>query len=213
MKWPSVQCLTIDGIELSHEAQVLALCAAGAQWIQLRMKSATDDEVFEVATRCLPICRQAGVRLIMNDRIEVALRLGMDGVHLGKCDLPWAEARALAGADFLIGGTVNSVADAQRAIDCGALDYVGVGPFRFTRTKQNLAPVLTTAQWVEILQTLGAMPSYAIGGIVADDLADLRELGVRGVAIASGLFRGATVAENFQAHRRAWESETLSVGG
>lgn len=208
-----VQCLTIDGIELSHEAQVLALCAAGAQWIQLRMKSATDDEVTAVVERCLPVCREVGVRLMMNDRIDVAIRLGMDGVHLGKLDMPWADARALAGSAFLIGGTVNSVKAAQRAIESGALDYVGVGPFRFTRTKLNLAPVLTPSQWLKILETLGVMPSYAIGGILAEDLPVLKKLGVTGVAVSSGLFRGAAVAQDFRVHAPAWGSEVLSVRG
>ncbi|CAA6680092.1 MULTISPECIES: thiamine phosphate synthase [unclassified Lentimonas] len=206
-----IQCLTQDGIEMSHEAQVLALCAAGAQWIQLRFKEATDDAVAMVADACLPVCRARGVRLIVDDRIHVALSVGADGVHLGKLDMPWHEARALAGQDFIIGGTVNSVADALRASEPGLLDYVGVGPYRFTETKKNLAPILSGGEWQEILRTLGPIPSYAIGGICVEDLPELRERGVTGVAVCSGVYRHAEVTDNYRAFLDAWESEAVGV--
>jgi len=207
MNWPVVQCLTIDGIALSHEAQVHALCAAGVDWIQLRMKTAGDAEVASVAAACLPYCRDKGVRLILNDRIEVALEVGVDGVHLGRLDLGWEAARDLAGPEWIIGGTVNSVEDAQRAVDSQALNYVGVGPYRFTRTKQNLAPTLRSDQWRSILKVLGDLPSYAIGGIVHEDLPKLRTMGLQGVAVSSGLFRGNVVRGNYQGYLSTWSRE------
>ncbi|MCH6259028.1 thiamine phosphate synthase [Puniceicoccaceae bacterium K14] len=204
MKWPFMQCLTIDGLEQSHAAQVAALCQAGADWIQIRMKAASDDDVAEVASACLPKCHEAGVKLIINDRIHVALEVGADGVHLGRLDMNWEDARELAGDGLIIGGTVNSSDDARRAVRSQALNYVGVGPFRFTRTKQNLAPVLSEGQWHDILVELGGLPAYAIGGIEASDLPSLSAWGLQGVAISSGLFRSGDVVEEYENYRREW---------
>lgn len=208
-----IQCLTQDGLELSHEAQVLALCVAGAKWIQLRFKEATDHAVATVAEACLPVCRESGVRLIINDRIHVALQVGADGVHLGSLDMPWPEARALVGPDFIVGGTVNSVADAARASVPGLLDYVGVGPFRFTKTKRNLAPILSNGEWQEILRALGPIPSYAIGGIRVEDLSVIRERGLTGVAVCSSVYRHAEVTENYRAFLNAWECDEVIIEG
>jgi len=206
MNWPAIQCLTIDEIGRTHEAQVEALCAAGVPWIQLRMKTASDAEVLRVGAFCLQVCRAHGVRLIINDRIHVALELGADGVHLGRLDMDWVEARALAGPDLIIGGTVNSIKDAERAVSSQALNYVGLGPYRFTRTKKNLAPTLTPAQWREILSALGAMPSFAIGGILHEDLPSIREMGVHGVAVSSGLFKAGLVKTNYQEYVESWQA-------
>lgn len=206
MDWPSIQCLTLDGIALSHEAQVAALCQAGVDWIQLRMKTATDDVVAAVAEACLPLCRASSVRLVINDRVQVALDVGADGVHLGHLDMDWEEARKLAGNELIIGGTVNSVADAERAVASKALNYVGVGPFRFTRTKQNLAATLTPDEWLAILEVLGPLPAYAIGGIEAGDLSRIRAMGLDGVAVSSGLFQTNDVTQNYQAYLARWSS-------
>ncbi len=140
----------------------------------------------------------------MNDRVEVALRVGADGVHLGKTDMAWGDARALAGHALLIGGTVNAVADAEAAVAARVLDYVGVSPFRFTPTKQNLAPVLSAQDWTAILNTLGPLPAYGIGGIEAADLAVLRGLGLRGVAVCGGLCRDGTVAHAIRRYADGW---------
>jgi len=204
MNASKLMCLTTDGIERSHLEQVRALCAAGADWIQLRMKAVDDDTLEGVARECLALCREAGCRFVVNDRIEVALRIGADGVHLGQLDCSWSDARALAGPDFMIGGTVNSLEDAARAVTGGALDYVGVGPFRFTHTKKNLAPVLSSEQWRRIVEQLGELPSYAIGGIEAEDLAAVHQLGVSGAAVCSVLYRNDTPALNYARLLRAW---------
>lgn len=198
MNWPKYMCLTIDGIERSHSDQVQALCSAGVDWVQLRAKELSDQELEPIAFECMIRCREIGSTFILNDRLELALRLGADGVHLGKLDTPWAEARERAGADFLIGGTVNSVADAEHAVAVGVLDYVGVGPFKFTHTKKNLAPVLTVSEWRTILDVLGDLPSYAIGGIEPADIKELMALGVTGAAICSVLYRKPNVSDTYR---------------
>lgn len=202
MNWPKLMCLTADRGAYSHVEQVQALCAAGVDWVQLRCKELSDEELESVAFECLVRCREVGATFIVNDRLELALRIGADGVHLGKQDMPWTVARRRAGIGFLIGGTVNSVADAEKAKACGALDYVGVGPFRFTETKKNLAPVLSGEDWVSILQILGEMPSYAIGGIEAADLPKLR---TRGAAVCAALYGGCGVSRNYHTLLNAYE--------
>lgn len=204
--YPPLQCLTLDGHALSHEAQVRALCLAGSEWVQLRMKQATDAEVRVVAATVLPVCRAAGCRLIINDRVSVALDVGADGVHLGKRDMGWTEARSLLGPEKLLGGTVNSLKDAEWVVQSGVLNYVGVGPYRFTPTKENLAPVLSEEQWRAILKCLGSMPAYAIGGIEADDFPAIHRLGVRGCALATALYREGAVEMNCKRIAAAWRA-------
>lgn len=198
MNWPQYMCLTTDGIDRPHTDQVQALCSAGVDWVQLRAKEMSDQELEPIAFECMIRCREIGSIFVLNDRLDLALRLGADGVHLGKLDTPWAEARERAGADFLIGGTVNSVADAERAVASGVLDYVGVGPFKFTHTKKNLAPVLAESDWRAIVETLGDLPSYAIGGIEPADIPEVLALGVTGAAICSVLYREPNVSDIYQ---------------
>lgn len=215
MTYPPIHCLTVDGLAVSHTEQVRSLCAAGARMIQVRMKQAEHDAVVRVVRGCRPICRNVGSLLIVNDHLEAALEAGADGVHLGKNDRPWEAARALAGPDFLIGGTVNSLADAERAASCGVLDYAGVGPYRFTRTKERLAEVLSEADWAAILERLGDLPSYAIGGIGLDDLRAVRALGLHGVAVCSSVLAEdpEVIQTNYKSLAAAWEgteSERIS---
>ena len=113
--------------------------AGGCRWIQLRMKEATEEEVEKEAIRVQDLCRQYGATFIIDDHVALAKKLHADGVHLGKKDMPIAEARKLLGKDFIIGGTANTFEDVQMHYAAGA-DYIGCGPFRFTTTKKNLSP-------------------------------------------------------------------------
>ncbi len=206
MNWPKLMCLTADGVALSHVEQVRALCVAGADWIQLRAKDISDVELEPLAFECLVQCREVGCRFVLNDRLDLALKIGADGVHLGKLDMPWVKARERAGSEFMIGGTVNSLVDAKNAVAGGILDYVGVGPFKYTRTKKNLAPVLTEIDWRELSNILGDLPGYVIGGIEAADLKRVRMLGLSGAAVCSALYRPPGVCENYEALCNAYEN-------
>ncbi|MGC6456167.1 MAG: thiamine phosphate synthase [Coraliomargaritaceae bacterium] len=209
MKLPSIQCLTADGLALSHAEQVRAFCQAGAKMIQLRMKQADAQEVVRVVRDCLPACRQADCLLIVNDHLEAALESGADGVHLGKNDLPWEAAREQSSSGFLIGGTVNSLVDAKRASACAVLDYAGVGPYRFTHTKACLADVLKREDWQSIVHELGVLPSFAIGGIGLGDLASVSALGVHGVAVCSSVVcdEPTLLIKNYRSLATGWETE------
>jgi thiamine-phosphate pyrophosphorylase len=201
-----LMCLTQDGTGLSHAAQAAALCAAGARWIQLRMKGAEKSAWVSEATAAASICREHGATFIVNDSIEVALESGADGVHLGSLDAAWSVARKALGAKRIVGGTVNNASDASRAVDSGCLDYVGVGPLRFTSTKRNLAPVLGVDGIRALVVELAGLPSWAIGGVEAADLPELRVAGVTGVAVSSGLTRNGSIAENLGRYLASWKA-------
>lgn len=200
----SVMCITQDGIGLSHLAQIEQLCAAGARWVQLRMKGASRREWVETARVAVASCRRAGALCVINDSVEVAIESGADGVHLGGLDEDWRAARRRLGAAPILGGTVNNERDARRALESGCLDYVGIGPWRFTSTKKNLSPVLEVAGVRRLISLIDGIPAWVIGGIEPADLPSVRSLGAAGVAVSSGLYRGLRIADNFGAYASAW---------
>jgi len=169
-----VMCLTQDGTGIGHAEQAARLCAAGARWIQLRMKGAGREAWLAEAAAAARACRRHGAVLVVNDSVDVALESGADGAHLGRLDAAWSEARRRLGPDRILGGTVGSAADARRAARSGCLDYAGVGPLRFTATKGNLAPVLGFGGVRAIIGQLRGIPAWVIGGVLPADLPALR---------------------------------------
>jgi thiamine-phosphate pyrophosphorylase len=202
-------CITQDGLALSHEDQAEQLCRAGARWIQFRHKGATLESWTNLAREVVSICRFFGAVCIVNDSVDVALAARADGVHLGKLDEKWLDARRRLGRSLLLGGTVNNAADAEQAIAAGCLDYVGVGPWRFTATKKNLSPVLGPAGVRSLVAMLDGLPAWVIGGIESADLPDVRATGAAGIAVSSGLYRGANVEANFKTYAAAWAGEAV----
>jgi thiamine-phosphate pyrophosphorylase len=197
-------CLTQDGLPFPHTEQAQRLCAAGARWIQLRMKQAARELWTATAREVAAICRAHGAVCIVNDDVEIALAAGAHGVHLGTHDGGWREARRRLGPDLILGGTVNDAADADRAVASGVLDYAGVGPWRFTANKAELAPVLGADGTRGILARLGGLPAWIIGGIGAADLPAVRAAGAAGAAVSTALFRDGRIEENFHALAAAW---------
>jgi thiamine-phosphate pyrophosphorylase len=177
--------------------QVAMACVAGIRWIQLRMKEASDAEVLAAALAAKPICERYGCILLINDRVEVAMAAGVQGVHLGQFDMAVAEARRLLGEGKIIGGTANTIAHLREHWRQGA-DYIGLGPYRYTATKKNLSPVLGLEGYRAIMTGLRAegvaIPVVAIGGIGAADVAPLLEAGLHGVAFSGMLAHTADPA-------------------
>ncbi len=170
----------------------------GCEWIQLRMKGATDAEVRPIAWKVKEWCRIACAVFIIDDRVELAKEVGADGVHLGKNDMPIAEARKILGPDFIIGGTANTFEDVKAHYEAGA-DYIGCGPFRFTTTKEKLSPVLGLEGYREIVAKMKAhgidLPIVAIGGITREDIPGILETGVTGVAMSGSILRADDPAD------------------
>ena len=205
--FPPVMALTMDGLPLSHADQARALVGAGASWIQLRMKNAVPDALFATACEVVGICHGAGVLCTINDSVDIAIASDADGVHLGSLDEAWVAARARLGADKILGSTVNNAEVARRAAASShVLDYVGIGPFRFTATKQKLAPVLGLEGITALIPLLNGLPAWAIGGIQPADLPDLRCARLAGVAVSSSLYVNNQVAANHAAFTAAWNA-------
>lgn len=164
----------------------------GCRWIQLRMKDVPDEEIRAVAIEMKELCRQYDATFLLDDRVALAKDLGAGGVHLGKNDMPIAEARRVLGKDFKIGGTANTFDDVRVHFHAGA-DYIGCGPFRFTTTKKNLSPILGLEGYRHILQRMReeniTLPVVAIGGITAEDIPALMETGISGIALSGTILR------------------------
>jgi len=182
--------LTMDEAPIEHVRQVEAACKAGIRWIQLRMKLASDEEVYEAAIAAKKICAAYDCVFMVNDRVEVAAAIGAHGVHLGKRDMPVADARRILGKERIIGGTANTIGDIREHYRQGA-DYIGLGPYRFTTTKKDLSPVLGLEGYRRIValcrrEAIG-IPVVAIGGIGLPDAAALIGAGLHGIAFSGML--------------------------
>jgi thiamine-phosphate pyrophosphorylase len=178
-----------------HIDNIQSACKAGCRWIQLRIKDAPESTIMREALAAKAICDTYGAKLIINDHPHIAKAIGADGVHVGKKDMSVAAARRITGNDMIVGGTANTLSDILLHVEDGA-SYVGLGPYRFTTTKQGLSPILGLEGIYFIMQQLKALgieiPVIAIGGILSEDLPDLIASGIHGIAV-SGLI---TQAEN-----------------
>ena len=166
----------------------------GCRWLQLRMKD-TDDETFlSVALQAQALCKDYGATFLLDDRVELAKQIHADGVHLGKNDMPIAEARKILGADYIIGGTANTFEDVKAHYEAGA-DYIGCGPFRYTTTKKNLSPILGLEGYQHIVEKMKEhhinLPIVAIGGITKEDIPAILHTGVTGIALSGTVLRAA----------------------
>ena len=170
----------------------------GCKWVQLRMKDASADELKATALQVQELCRQHDATFIIDDHVELVKEIHADGVHLGKNDMPIAEARQLLGEEYLIGGTANTFDDVRNHHRAGA-DYIGCGPFRFTTTKKNLSPVLGLEGYASILSQMKEaninLPVVAIGGITNEDIPDILRTGVNGIALSGTILRAENPVE------------------
>ena len=167
-----------------HE-QVEAALRGGATMIQLREKALDDDAFLEEAVRMKALCARYGAPLIVNDRVDIALRAGADGVHVGQEDMDAREVRSMVGPDMILGVTAKTLAQARAASEAGA-DYLGSGAVFGSATKQNALPM--TLDTLKAICASVDVPVAAIGGINRDNLGQLAGTGIRGVAVVSGIF-------------------------
>ena len=173
----------------------------GCRWVQLRMKNATVDEIRPIALEAQALCKEAGATFIIDDHVDLVKEIGADGVHLGKNDMPIDEARKILGPDFIIGGTANSFDDVVMHYNNSA-NYIGCGPFRFTTTKEKLSPVLGLEGYRDIVTKMKKagidIPVVAIGGINAEDIAEIMETGVNGIALSGTVLRAKDPVEEMK---------------
>lgn len=164
----------------------------GCRWVQLRMKDADEGLFVATAREVRALCDRFGATFVIDDHAELVGATGADGVHLGKNDMPVAEARLMLGPDIVIGGTANTFDDVKALAEAGA-DYIGCGPFRFTTTKQRLSPVLGLEGYRHIVRRMResgiSLPIVAIGGITFDDIGPIMRTGVTGIALSGSVLR------------------------
>ena len=176
--------------DLTHLESIKSALNAGCKWIQLRIKNQLPEEVLEQAVKAKKLCEQYHAKLIINDFPFIAKEVNAYGLHLGLNDMPITEARKIVGKEMMIGGTANTFEHILLRLEDGA-DYIGLGPFRFTSTKQNLSPVLGLTGFEKIMIQLSALeisvPVIAIGGIVPGDIPALVAIGIHGIAMSSAL--------------------------
>ena len=176
----------LDSIRLALEG--------GCRWVQLRMKDASIHDFLRIGKEVRRLCDSYQATFILDDHVELVREIGADGVHLGKKDMPVAEARKTLGNDCIIGGTANTFDDVKMHYEASA-NYIGCGPFRFTTTKQGLAPVLGLEGYRSIIAQMSAegidLPVVAIGGITAEDIPAIMQTGVSGIALSGAVLRAA----------------------
>lgn len=184
-----------------HLDHIKKMVDAGVDWVQLRLKNTSKKELLQTAFNAKEYCQSHQVKLIINDEPEVAKAVNAAGVHLGKTDQDPMLARAILHPEMIIGGTANTWEDCQVLIE-KKVDYIGLGPLRFTTTKKNLSPILGKASYRAIVKKMqqqsNPIPIIAIGGIKLDDIAALRSCGVSGVALSSFLHRQKSPKQTIQ---------------
>ena len=174
----------------THSQLAEEVCMGGADWVQLRVKKKGYLDWKEIALDTLKVCRKYKAKLIINDSVRIAKEIDADGVHIGKEDMLPKAARSLLGKEKIIGGTANSFIDIENLANAG-VDYIGLGPFRFTETKEKLSPVLGLEGYQQIIEECRknkiTTPIIAIGGIKKEDLNNLFKTGIYGIAVSSGV--------------------------
>lgn len=177
-----------DRYSIAEEVQ-MAL-EGGCKWIQLRMKDASDEEFRQTALEIIPLCKENEAFLVFDDRVELAMEMGVHGVHLGKNDMDPLQAREIMGAEAIIGVTANTADDIVR-LKGWDVDYVGLGPYRYTTTKKNLSPLLGTDGYRDVVNKVREadvlLPIVAIGGISIEDIPAIMSTGVNGIAVSGSI--------------------------
>lgn len=188
-----LQFITHHNDRYSYADSAWLALEGGCRWIQLRMKGADEALMFKTATIVQAMCKRCGATFIIDDDVMLARRIGADGVHLGKEDMPIAKAREILGRGYIIGATVNSFEDIAGVVSGADPDYFGCGPLRFTTTKQRLAPILGIEGYREIMCRMRAaeivIPLVAIGGVTKEDIPSLLRCGVAGIALSGSILQ------------------------
>lgn len=194
-----------------HLENILKACLSGAELVQLRLKNFEPSVNFKTAETAREITSKYKTRLIINDYHEIAKSVNADGVHLGISDACPLAVRSYLHPWQCIGGTANTIEQCRELLDKG-VDYIGLGPLKFTHTKQNLSPILGLEGYAMLLSLLDTdTPVIAIGGIVLEDIPELLETGVYGIAVSGELTKDFKKIELFHAALKAPEKQIKNM--
>lgn len=182
--------ITHQTVKYSYLDSVKIALKGGCRQIQLRMKNEPLVEVEKIGLQVRELCLKYNAKLYIDDYVDVCKNINATGVHLGKLDMPPSDARRILGDEAIIGGTANTLEDICR-LKIESVNYIGLGPFRFTVTKRNLSPILGLLGYEKIIRQCREkqinLPIVAIGGITVDDIPDLMKIGVSGIALSSSI--------------------------
>jgi len=188
-----LQFITSDDAALSHLDQIRLVLDNGVHWVQLRAKNLSATELLKLAEEAKEIAEQFKATLIINDNHLVAAMVNAEGVHIGKEDVAPTDARKFL-LQQIIGGTANNLEDIKRIIE--VVDYIGLGPLRFTSTKKKLAPILGLEGYALLLKAMPQpKPVIAIGGISIEDIVSLMKIGVHGIAVSGAIVNAVNPAQ------------------
>jgi thiamine-phosphate pyrophosphorylase len=180
---------------LSHAEQVAALCCGGATIIQLREKVLSAEEFYRQAKEALRVARGFGARVLINDRVDIAMAVEAHGVHLGQDDLPPAAARRLLGEQAIIGFSTHNDGQVRRALEEQPVDYIAIGPIFSTKTKDQPGPTVGLDGLRGVRRLVAEVPLVAIGGITLKNASEVLAAGADSVAVVSELVADAISIE------------------
>lgn len=196
-----LQFITNEKSNVAPAKQIINAIEGGCRWVQIRLKNASDEDIRKLFHEIRDKAKETLTTVIIDDRVELAKSLageGVAGVHLGWADMPASEAREKLGPDAIIGVTAHSIDEAlsYKGLD---IDYIGIGPYAFTETKENLAPVLGLEGLITLVGQIRAsemdFPIVAIGGIQLSDVPMILQAGVNGIAISGAIANAGDIAE------------------
>ncbi|MDC8105762.1 thiamine phosphate synthase [Chryseobacterium sp. PTM-20240506] len=196
-----LQYISQGNTKEEQELNIYRALDAGVKWVQVRWKNAPGKELFELCEKSKLQCTEYGAICIINDHIHLAELVDADGVHLGLDDDTITQARQILGPEKIVGGTANTLEDVLQRID-ESCDYIGLGPLRYTPTKEKLSPVLGFKGYQQLIRDLEKrsvkIPAiYAIGGVRLEDVELLQEIGIHGVAVSGQITGRPSVVNEF----------------
>lgn len=194
---PKLHYISQGNSPKEHLENIQKACTSGAELVQLRLKNVSEKKLLKLAKEAREITSHFQTRLIINDHYKIAKEVKADGVHLGKTDSCPTIARKHVYTWQIIGGTANTLQDCKTLIS-KEVDYIGLGPFRFTTTKENLSPVVGVKGYTAILEALKTeTPIIGIGGITKEDVTDILEMGISGIAVSGEITRNFNTIRTF----------------
>lgn len=198
----------------SHLEAIENVLEVGCKWIQLRLKNLDEHEILSIAKEAKRLCENNQAILIINDHVEIAKEVDADGVHIGLNDMSVAEARLILGENKIIGATANTIEDIKMHLKSDP-DYIGVGPYRFTQTKEKLSPILGIDGYQKILDEMKQLrlniPVIAVGGITAEDLLELLKTGIHGVAISGEINHAIDPRQKIEEINHQFSDPTIPI--
>ncbi|AZB00548.1 thiamine phosphate synthase [Chryseobacterium joostei] len=189
----------------THQEQELNIRKAldnGIKWIQVRWKNAPENELISLCEISKQLCSEYQSVCIINDHVQLSKNIDADGVHLGLNDGSVEEARLILGKNKIIGGTANTLSDVLQRIN-ESCDYIGLGPLRFTSTKEKLSPILGFEGYQEIISHLQEKSTeipkiFAIGGVTLEDITLLQQIGIYGVSVSGQITNQPSIINEFK---------------